>query len=171
MRIFLVGFMGSGKSYTGRMLAELIGLPFIDLDDYVTARAGMSVTEIFHRHSEKFFRELEREVLLSTTPLPSFVMATGGGTPCYHNLIDHLNDLGTTVYLDVSVEVLVDRLRSEATHRPLLASSTDLRTTIESKLGERRACYERAQLHLRIDNPGTDVARLVYDHLLRSCPV
>ena len=170
MRVFLIGFMGSGKSHTGRALAELMGMPFIDLDDYVVARAGMSITEIFERHSENFFRELERDVLLSTSTLPYFVMATGGGTPCYHELIDQLNELGITVYLDVSTDLLVKRLQSEASHRPLLATSADLRKTIETKLTERRACYEKAQLRLRVDNPTTDVARLVYDHLLRYSP-
>ena len=170
MRIFLVGFMGSGKSHTGRALAGLMGMPFIDLDDYVAARAGMSITEIFEHYSEKFFRELERDVLLSTATLPLFVMATGGGTPCYYNLIDQLNDLGTTVFLDASTDLLVQRLRSEAAHRPLLARAPDLGATINRKVAERRACYEKAQLRLRIDNPATDVARLVYDHLLRSSP-
>ena len=168
MRVFLVGFMGSGKSHTGRALAQRMGMPFIDLDEYVIARAGLSITEIFERHSEKFFRELERDVLLSTATLPFFVMATGGGTPCYHHLIDRLNELGTTVFLDVSTDLLLERLRPEAAHRPLLATTSNLRETIESKLAQRRACYEKAHLRLRIDNPNTDVTRLVYDHLLRS---
>ncbi len=171
MRLFLVGFMGSGKSHTGRTLAELMGTPFIDLDDYVTARAGMSITEIFAQHSEGYFRELEREMLLSLATLPMFVMATGGGTPCYHQLIEELNRIGTTVFLDVALELLLERLGPEAAHRPLLASATDLRQAIESKLAERRGCYEKAQLRVRIDNRTTDVARLVYDHLLRSSPI
>ena len=162
--------MGSGKSYTGRRLAELMGMPFLDLDDYVAARAGLSITEIFDRHGEKFFRELERDVLLSTVTLPLFVMATGGGTPCYHDLIDRLNELGTTVFLDVATDLLVQRLHAEAAHRPLLARAPDLGATVERKLAERRACYEKAQLRLRIDNPATDVARLIYDHLFRSSP-
>ncbi|CAH1000395.1 Shikimate kinase [Neolewinella maritima] len=167
MRIFLVGFMGSGKSHCGRILAGLLGMPFVDLDDYVAKRAGMSITEIFAYHSEGYFRELERDVLLSLAALPYFVMATGGGTPCYHNLIADLNELGTTVFLDVAPELLLERLQPEAGHRPLLATAENLERSILDKLSERRPCYEQATIHLRIDNQTDDVARLVYTHLLR----
>ena len=80
-------------------------------------RAGAPITEIFAAHSEGYFRELEREVCLSLTPLPYFVMATGGGTPCYHNMIDQFNELGTTVFLDPPTEVLAARLGKD-TDRP-----------------------------------------------------
>ena len=170
MRIFLVGFMGSGKSYCGRALAELLGVPFIDLDEYVVRQAGMSIAEIFARHSEKFFRELERDVLLRIVTLPYFVMATGGGTPCYHNLIGELNELGTTVFLDATPKLLHARLRLEVAHRPLLAGSNDLMGLIRTKLAERRPCYEQAQLRIRVDNQSTDVARLVYTQLRLAQP-
>ncbi|MCP9235113.1 shikimate kinase [Lewinella sp. JB7] len=165
MRIFLIGFMGSGKSYCGRELAKLLGAPFIDLDEYVEAKAGAPISEIFANRNEEYFRELERDVLLSITPLPTFVMATGGGTPCHHDLITHLNEVGTTVFLDPPVDLLVERLRAEIDHRPLLAQSGELPTTVREKLQLRRPCYERAQIHLRFDNNDEDVARLVFDRL------
>ena len=164
MRIFLIGFMGSGKSYVGRRLGSLLGSPFIDLDEYVVQRAGAPIAEIFETHSEGYFRELEREVCLSLTPLPYFVMATGGGTPCYHNMIDQFNELGTTVFLDPPTEVLAARLGKD-TDRPLLRGVTDLPAFIEDKLGQRRSCYERADIHLTGSDATDDAARAIFDLL------
>lgn len=157
--------MGSGKSYCGRELAKLLGMPFIDLDDYVEARAGTPISQIFANHDETYFRELERDVLMSIAPLPSFVMATGGGTPCYQDQIGHLNRIGTTVFLDPPVELLVSRLQSETNHRPLLSASESLTDTVTEKLRQRRPCYERAHIHLRFDNQSGDVARLLFERL------
>lgn len=165
MRIYLIGFMGSGKSFCGRRLAKLRGMPFLDLDDYVGQRAGMPISEIFARHSEGYFRQLEREVLLELSALPCFVMATGGGTPCFNHLIDHLNASGTTVFIDPSPALLLDRLRPEIGHRPLLAKTDVLEETILEKLRERRPCYERAGIHLAFDDPSTDVVRLILEQL------
>lgn len=168
MRIFLIGFMGSGKTYTGRRLAALLALPFMDLDDYVSARAGRSIPEIFEQYGEAYFRSLEGEALVSLTPLPSFVMATGGGTPCHHGQIDLLNKLGTTVFIDPPEAVLLHRLSSQTASRPLLRSATSLAETVRGKLAARRACYEKAHLHIHHDNPEDDVARLVFDRLAYS---
>ncbi len=165
MRIFLIGFMGSGKTYCGRRLADLRGLPFIDLDQYIEEKAGFSVSELFARSGEAYFRDLEHEAVLELSPLPMFVMATGGGTPCHHQLIDHLNAVGTTVFLDPALDLLLHRLRPELGHRPLLAETAALETTVREKLSARRPCYERASLHITFDNPNTDLARLISEHL------
>lgn len=156
--------MGSGKSHVGRHLGRLMGSPFIDLDDYVVQRAGTSIAKIFEDHSEGYFRELEREVCLSLTPLPYFVMATGGGTPCYHNMIDRLNELGTTIFLDPPLDVLVERL-SKDRQRPLLQGVDDLPAFIEAKLAQRRSCYERADVHLTGSDAADDPARVIFDLL------
>ena len=166
LRVFLIGFMGAGKSVCGRELAHLLGIPFVDLDEYVELRAGLSITELFARHGERHFRALELEVLDGLLSLPYFVMATGGGTPCHNDTIERLRRAGTTVFLDVPVDDLVVRLRSGAAHRPLLAGQADLRDGIDRRLTERRECYERAHLHLHLDNRTPDPARLVYDSLL-----
>ena len=165
-RIFLIGFMGAGKSHYGRPLAELLGCPFIDLDERIEQRAAATIAAIFAHHGEDHFRQLERAVLESLLPLPSFVMATGGGTPCYGDTIDMLNAAGTTVFLDVPVADLVHRLRQASAHRPLLAGREDLYSSIEQRLAERRSCYERAHLHLHLDNQTTDAARLIHHRLL-----
>ncbi|HEX6865152.1 MAG TPA: shikimate kinase, partial [Thermoanaerobaculia bacterium] len=80
MRVYLTGFMGSGKTAAGRKLAERLGVPFVDLDSEVERRAGMTVREIFERHGEPAFRGLEQEALQATGELPDVVVATGGGT-------------------------------------------------------------------------------------------
>lgn len=165
MRIFLIGFMGSGKTYCGRRLAEYRGMPFLDLDQYIEQQAGMTVSELFAQHGEGYFRELERGAVVELSSLPSFIMATGGGTPCHHQLIDHLNAVGTTVFLDPSPELLFSRLRPEIGHRPLLAGGTGLESTVLDKLRERRPCYERASIHLRFDDPSADLVRLISEQL------
>lgn len=157
--------MGSGKSYTGRRLAELVGLPFIDLDDEIVRHAGSSIRKIFARHGERHFREIERSVLKELLALPGYVMATGGGTPCYADAIALLNASGVTVFIDPDVDILLERLERGRKHRPLLQTPVALRTFVTDKLTERRPCYEKATYHIKIDDPQAEVARLIRDLL------
>lgn len=165
MRIFLTGFMGSGKSYTGRRLARLCQRPFIDLDDWIEERKHATISELFSTHGEDYFRRLESESLRSFENLDYFVLATGGGAPCFHGNMEWMNEHGLTVFIDPPVEVLVARLENEREHRPLLASGDDLRKMIDEKLSARRQFYATAQIHIRPQNPNADVARLILDNL------
>lgn len=165
MRVYLIGFMGCGKSHTGKKLASLLGAPFIDLDDYVEQRAGTSIKTIFATHGEGYFRELEQEVLQSLNVLPSFVMATGGGTPCYRDTIDRLNEIGTTVFLDATVDVLLRRLTPDTSHRPLLDEKEPFDLQIAVRLHERRPEYEKAAIHVKIDSDTIDTAQMIMEKL------
>ncbi|WP_157975918.1 shikimate kinase [Lewinella sp. IMCC34191] len=165
MRVFLTGFMGSGKSFVGRRLASLRGLPFIDLDDYLEQRTGITIAEIFEKHGEAHFRQLETDLLQKFDRLPMFVMATGGGTPCFHANMDWMNQHGVTVFLDPDEEIIERRLRSERAKRPLLHGDAELAGLIKSKLDERRPCYEKAAYHVRQTNPRQDVVRSISTHL------
>lgn len=148
MQIYLIGFMGSGKSYTGRRLAQLLNRRFIDLDDWIEQKAGLSIREIFEQQGEAHFREAEAEAIRQMAGQPAAVVATGGGTPCFHQNMDWMNTHGLTVYLDTSQEVLFQRLKDGRDHRPLLRAMPDdgLRAYISHKLLERNPYYQQASI-------------------------
>ncbi|WP_282776889.1 shikimate kinase [Phaeodactylibacter xiamenensis] len=148
MQIYLIGFMGSGKSYTGRQLAQLLNRRFIDLDDWIEQEAGLSIREIFEQQGEAHFRKAEAEAVRKMAEELSAVIATGGGTPCFHQNMEWMNANGLTVYLDTSPEVLFQRLKSGRGHRPLIRSLTDegLRAYISQKLRERTPYYQQASI-------------------------
>jgi len=149
MKIFLIGFMGSGKTHWGRLLSEKLGLPFFDLDEQVISHAGKSIAEIFGEEGEENFRLMEKDVLhIITESHDSFVMACGGGSPCYFNNIDYMNRSGTTVWINAPLDTLFYRLADEKDKRPLIRELTDqqLKSFIHKKFADRRIYYEQADL-------------------------
>ncbi|WP_020571828.1 shikimate kinase [Neolewinella persica] len=150
--------MGCGKSYVGSRLAIELGVPFIDLDAEIEGTAGKSISAIFAEAGEAAFRRLETEALRATAALPAFVLATGGGAPCFHDNMAWMNANGTTVFLDPDLEVLLDRLEAGRDHRPLLQSGTALRKLVVDKLADRRPIYEQAAIHLHGPEADGDVA-------------
>src|SRR5215212_3334102 len=126
MRIYLLGFMGSGKTHWGRLLSEKLTLPFFDLDQQVIDEEKLPINEIFEQKGEEYFRMMEKEMLhMITESHESFVMACGGGTPCFFNNIDYMNNRGITFWLNTRLDVLYNRLIKEKTHRPLLKDLED----------------------------------------------
>jgi shikimate kinase len=153
MRIFLIGFMGSGKSHWGTQLAEQLKTPFIDLDEQIVKLEGKSIADVFAEKGEEFFRVREKELLEEMIDKnPSMVISVGGGTPCFFNNIDLMKRKGCVVWLNTDVDVLLKRLIREKEKRPLIKDipDADLRTYIIRKLNERRLYYDQAQV--RIDN-------------------
>ncbi len=149
MRIFLIGFMGCGKTHWGKELSKKLGIPFFDLDDKIVEKEGKSINDIFSEKGEECFRLLEKEVLyLLTENHESFVMACGGGTPCFYNNIDYMNRNGTTVWINCSVDCLHGRLIKEREKRPLIKDLTDeqLKAYIVKKFGDRRIYYQQASV-------------------------
>lgn len=147
MKIFLIGFMGSGKTHWGRLLSEKLGIRFFDLDEQVTEHAGKSIVEIFAAEGEEQFRLMEKEVLhIITESHESFVMACGGGSPCYFNNIEYMNQSGTTVWINAPLEILFERLVEEKDKRPLIKNLSDdqLRNFIAKKFSDRKIYYEQA---------------------------
>ena len=141
MKYFIVGYMASGKSTFGKELAKDKGLPFLDLDECVESREGRSISEIFAKEGEEYFRKREREILHEIcNEADEFVLATGGGTPCFFDNMDYMNQAGTTVFLNTSPLVIVDRLKRQRADRPLLAMYSDdefeffVREHLESRL-------------------------------------
>lgn len=145
-RIYLIGFMGCGKSYIGKSLAETMGFDFLDMDAFLEANEGKTIAQIFAEGGESLFRKLEKNYLHATYDFEQTIIATGGGAPCFFDNIDWMNQHGTTIYLKTPVEILVNRLKSETGHRPLLAnkSKQELHTFIQNKLADRRKYYEQA---------------------------
>lgn len=152
MRIFLTGFMGSGKTTIGRTLAENMSLDFVDLDDVIEEQAGKSISEIFEESSEKVFREMERTALDKTMSMDNVIIATGGGTPCFGNNMERMNTKGLTVYLKLSADRLFDRLKDETEERPLIQgfSEDQLKNYITRNLQEREGCYRQAQFYVAV---------------------
>lgn len=151
MKIFLIGFMGSGKTHWGKALAEKLQLPFYDLDKIITETQGKSITEIFTEQGEEYFRQLERDLLHDITEKhPAIVLSCGGGTPCFFNNIDFMKKQGTVVWLNSSIEALTERLKKEKNQRPLIKdiSDDDLRSYILKKMNDRRLYYEQADVHV-----------------------
>jgi shikimate kinase len=154
MKIFLMGFMGSGKSYWGRMLSQKLQVPYFDLDEQIVNAGGKSINEIFESNGEEYFRLLEKDTLhIITESHDSMVMACGGGTPCYFNNIEYMNREGTTVWLDVPMQVLYERLIRERSRRPLLKDLSDdqVRSFIIKKFSDRKIYYEQADIIVNED--------------------
>jgi len=148
MKIFLIGFMGSGKSFLGPRIASALDCPFWDLDDLIEEKAGQTISSIFETEGEARFRILEQQVLQETETLPSAVISTGGGAACFFDNITWMNKHGLTIYLQTSATLLAERLQAEMEHRPLLAHLTpdELITFIENKVSAREVFYTQAQV-------------------------
>jgi shikimate kinase len=149
MKIFLIGFMGSGKTYWGQLLSQKLSIPFFDMDEQVVSHEGKSIVEIFAEKGEEYFRLLEKDVLhIITESHDNFAMACGGGLPCYFNNIDYMNQSGTTVWINTPVDILFQRLISEKESRPLIKGLTNeqLKSYISKKFADRRIYYEQADV-------------------------
>lgn len=149
MRIFLIGFMGAGKTHWGKQVANRMGLPFHDLDELIVAQEGKSIADIFTANGEEYFRLAEKQMLEELVEREdSMIISCGGGTPCFFNNIDFMKRYGIVVWLNTHVEVILQRLLKERMHRPLLKDirDEDLRNHIIRKLNERRMYYEQADV-------------------------
>jgi len=147
-RIFLIGFMGCGKSTVGRNLARALNWKFIDLDQFIQEQEGLSITEIFSRQGEEVFRMLEKNALEKVSILENVVIATGGGAPCHHNNLEQMKETGLTIYLKLEPEGLLERLLPARKSRPLIANKSDdeLLLFIRKKLAEREPFYNQASV-------------------------
>src|SRR5690606_3969307 len=156
MKIVLIGYMGSGKSSIGKKLASVLNLPFKDIDSEIEKREGCSISEIFSKKGEINFRKIENAVLKELLSQPeSFVLATGGGTPCYADSMDFILARENTevIYLKMSIAALSARLYLEKENRPLLKhlnSEEMLEDFVRKHLFERAYYYNQA--HFVIDN-------------------
>lgn len=148
MLYFLIGFMGSGKSYMGRNLSKELEIPCIDMDKEIEAEEGKSIKEIFEQDGEEHFRQLERKFLKRLKSKDNLIVSTGGGTPCYSDNMQMMNGLGVTIYLNRSKEVVMRQLLKGIEKRPLLSGKTEheIWDFYDSKLNERAEFYNQAKI-------------------------
>ena len=146
-RIILIGYMGAGKTTVGKALAEELGVPFYDLDWYITMRYRKSIPEIFAERGEEGFRELERRMLHEAAEFEDVVLSCGGGTPCFFDNMAYMNSLADTVYLKAEPEVLAMHLKMGRTVRPLILgkSEDELLQYIKDSLVVREPYYMKAK--------------------------
>ena len=162
--IFLVGFMGSGKSTIGRRLATALGAGFQDLDTIIEKTEGQSISTIFSTKGEDYFREIESQHLKSISASEQVkVIAVGGGTPCFFDNMDWMNAHGMTFFLNPSIDILYKRLQSETAHRPILSGKTEdsLRQFMIEKLDARLHHYRKAQFIIDINSHDFDAVKAI----------
>lgn len=152
--VYIIGFMGSGKSTAGRKLAALLGWSFIDLDRKIEEVAGKTIPQIFTSDGEEEFRKLETKVLQDHVKEVNTIIATGGGTPCHGNNMGIMLASGITVYLRMTPEQLTSRLLESTGQRPLLKNIPDekLNDFISKKLESREKWYRKANITLEGKN-------------------
>ena len=150
--IYLVGMPGAGKSTIGKKLAKVLGYVFIDLDARIEAQEKLNISEIFESKGEAYFRKAEHQCLLKTQHEQSVLFATGGGTPCYYNQMEWMNENGLTIYLEAAPQLLTDRIVAGESKRPLFEGKNpnEILQYIMQLLEARKDCYEQAKLKIKI---------------------
>ena len=146
--IYIIGFMGSGKSTAGKKLASLLGWAFIDLDNNIEEFAGKTIPEIFSQNGEEYFREIEALLLRKIESHTDTIISTGGGTPCHSGNMDFMLSTGLTIYLKLTPGQLKSRLLKSKGERPLIKDLEphNLQAFIEQKLADREEWYEKSDI-------------------------
>jgi shikimate kinase len=153
-KIFLVGYMGSGKTTIGKNLARRLHWQFIDLDLFIENRYRKKIGEIFAEKGESEFRELERKALQEIGQFENVVVSTGGGTPCFFDNMEWMNRLGYTIYLQVPVDDLVKRLENCKHNRPLVKDKNweEIKQFVAENLNKREEYYNQAAFIFNAEN-------------------
>ena len=152
-RIFMIGYMGSGKTTIGKRLAKLLSLSFVDLDAYIENKYRKTISALFAEKGEEGFRKIENRSLQEVAAFEDVIISTGGGTPCFFNNMEIMNGTGLTIYLQAHPEDLADHLLDSKTVRPLIAgkSREQLIPFITEHLEQREYYYRKAQVIYPID--------------------
>jgi shikimate kinase len=147
MLVFLIGFMGCGKTTNGKKLAQRLNYQFYDLDAEVEKQERISIAQIFNSHGEDYFRNIEQQQLFRLSQKSNVIIACGGGTPCFFNNMEYMNKMGLTLYIQMTPEALFSRLKNAKSTRPLLQKMNDeeLKSYIKHKLSERENTYLKSK--------------------------
>jgi shikimate kinase len=165
--VFLIGMMGTGKSFWAQRLSDEFQIDWVDLDSQIEKAAEMTIREIFETKGEEYFRKKERDVLQQLSSFDHLIIATGGGTPCFYNNMQWMNKNGVTIWIDESIDVLMERLKKGKAHRPLIKhlSDEEMYDFLSKKLEERRQFYSLAQYHLTGEQISQrSFAEIIKDH-------
>ena len=156
MKIFLVGLPGSGKSTLARQLGRLMEMAFIDLDHEIEHITRMPISEVFQHHGEAYFREVERDTLDKVIhERQEFVMATGGGTPCFHQNMEKMNQVGITIFIDIPSQEIIGRMSKKGmADRPLFRNLDEKNMVAEfdKKFSHRIPYYQQAKIEISGDH-------------------
>lgn len=157
MKLFLIGMMGSGKSYWSKRIAEQLQLNYFDLDSIIEQNCKLKINAIFEQYGEHYFRQAETNALKNFANQNNFIVATGGGTPCFNNNMQWMNEHGTTIWIDEPIDILLSRLKKEKDHRPLIKQLDDveLKKFLLQKLNERTSFYIQAKFCLNSNKLST----------------
>lgn len=162
MRIFLIGFMASGKSTIGKKLANKLNLPFVDLDTYIEKKFNTTIRFLMYEKGQEEFRVIEKEALSEVIEkYKDAIISTGGGTPCFFDNMERMRKNGTTIYLEMDVPTLVNRLLYAKKDRPLIwgKSKEDLTIYAKELMNKRKSDYEQADF--KVDGKNLNVKILV----------
>ena len=164
--------MGAGKSVVGKLLSQINGFNFYDLDEYIEAKEGKKVSKIFNQNNEAYFRKIENKYLKEISLLKdNKIISTGGGTPCFQNNFEIINESpnSTSIYLKANIDVLVNRLKDSIDNRPIISHLTDeykLKEFITKHLFERNYYYEKSKIKIVTDNlEPTEIVKLIASKL------
>ncbi|MFA9392658.1 MAG: shikimate kinase [Prolixibacteraceae bacterium] len=154
MRIYLIGYMGSGKSTVGKGLAKALNLTFVDMDDHIEERNFKSIPKIFAEDGEAAFRKMEQKALHELSTFENIVIATGGGAPCFFDNIEVIKQTGKSIYLKGSPRIIAERLLQSKIDRPLIKGKTEdeLVAFIDDTLHQREKWYKQADIVLDFDH-------------------
>ena len=146
-RIIIIGYMGAGKTTVGKALSKELGIPFYGLDWYIESRMRKTVAQLFAERGEENFRQIEYNMLHEVAEFEDVIISCGGGTPCFFDNIDYMNEQGETIYLKATPEVLYGHLKMGKTVRPLLLGKTEdeLLSYIGQQLSVRENYYNKAK--------------------------
>ena len=152
VRIILIGYMGAGKTTIGRALAQDLGVNFYDLDWYISNRMRKTISQLFEERGEDGFRQIERNMLHEVAEFEDVIISCGGGTPCFFDNIDYMNQQGPVVYLKADPDVLYKHLAMSKNDRPLLRGKNEeeLTTFIKEQLEKREPYYNKANYTLDV---------------------
>ncbi len=164
-KIFLIGFMGSGKTHWGKIWANNNGLQFFDLDVIIEDAAGMSITKIFEKHGQERFRKMETEQLKCFANKKKFLLACGGGTPCFDHNMEWMKARGKVIYLKASASLIVKNVMDEMEQRPVIkdVNPSELIFFVEKKLKEREPFYSQAHYTLNVERLNGESLSQLFD--------
>ena len=152
-RIIILGYMGAGKTTLGHALSKVLDMPFYDLDWYIESRMRKTVSQIFEERGEEGFRTIERNMLHEVAEFENVIISCGGGTPCFFDNMEYINQQGETVYLSATPEILYQHLQMGKKERPLLKgkSEEELKMFMQTQLNDRNVYYNQAKRIFRVE--------------------
>jgi shikimate kinase len=166
-KIFLIGLMGSGKSYWSKKMSKWIKSAGYDLDALIEMNEEKTIAELFAEDGEAYFRKIETKLLKWFKEKKKYVLATGGGTPCFNENIQWMKKEGIVIWLDESVEILVQRLIKEKEHRPLVAKLNEqqIAAFLEEQLANRFSFYQQANYRISSDQiTESELKKIILKH-------